>query len=87
MTLKTRLLIVEDEQAILQGLLDVFVFHGYAVDSAMNGHEGLKKAITGNYALILLDVMLTGLDGFNICNRIRERDLEQPVIMITAKAS
>ena len=87
MTLKTRLLIVEDEHAILQGLLDVFVFHGYAVDSAMDGQEGLQKAITGNYALILLDVMLPGLNGFNICNRIRERDLEQPVIMLTAKAA
>ena len=53
----------------------------------MDGQEGLQKAITGNYALILLDVMLPGLDGFSICNRIRERDLEQPVILLTAKAA
>ena len=87
MTHKTRLLIVEDEQAILDGLIDVFIFHGYTVDSAMDGQEGLQKARTGNYALIMLDVMLPGLDGFSICNRIREQDLEQPVIMLTAKAS
>ena len=84
---KTRLLIVEDEQAILEGLIDVFIFHGYTVDSAMDGQKGLQKAITGNYALILLDVMLPKLDGFSICNRIREQDLEQPVIMLTAKAT
>ncbi len=87
MTHKPRLLIVEDEQAILEGLIDVFIFHGYTVDSATDGQEGLQKALTGNYALILLDVMLPGLDGFSICNRIREQDLEQPVIMLTAKAS
>lgn len=84
---KPRLLVVEDEQAILQGLIDVFVFHGYDVDSAMDGKTGLDKALHGNYDLILLDVMLPYVDGFTICNRIRERDLQQPVIMLTAKSS
>lgn len=84
---KPRLLIVEDELAILQGLIDVFVFHGYDVDSATDGKTGLDKALHGNYDLILLDVMLPQVDGFTICNRIRERDLQQPVIMLTAKSS
>ncbi|MGR8935068.1 MAG: response regulator transcription factor [Gammaproteobacteria bacterium] len=84
---KPQLLIVEDENAILQGLIDVFVYHGYAVDAATDGDEGLRKALCGNYALILLDVMLPKLDGFTLCNKIRTQDLEQPVIMLTAKSS
>ena len=84
---KLKLLIVEDEQAILQGLIDVFVYHGFEVDSADDGQAGLEKALSGNYALILLDVMLPVMDGFTICNRIRERDKNLPIIMLTAKSS
>jgi two-component system response regulator RegX3 len=84
---KNRLLVVEDEPAILQGLIDVFVYHGFEVDSATDGKTGLDKALSGDYALILLDVMLPEIDGFTICNRIREQDKEQPIIMLTAKSS
>lgn len=87
MTNKAKLLIVEDEQAILQGLMDVFVFHGYQVDSAVDGKEGLEKALSQEYDLILLDVMLPFIDGFSICNKVREKDLCQPIIMLTAKSS
>ncbi len=84
---KLKLLIVEDEQAILQGLVDVFIYHGFEVDSADDGKTGLKKALTGRYALILLDVMLPCIDGFTICNKIRDQDKNQPIIMLTAKSS
>ncbi|MCU0836448.1 MAG: response regulator transcription factor [Chromatiaceae bacterium] len=84
---KPRLLIVEDEAAIRAGLEDVFVYHGYAVDSAAEGREGLRKALSGRFDLILLDVMLPGLDGFTICERIRAVDREQPIILLTAKTS
>lgn len=84
---KIRILIVEDEPAIRTGLIDVFVFHGYEVDYAGDGHEGLEKALSGTYELILLDVMLPGIDGFEICNRIRSRDRDQPIIMLTAKTT
>ncbi len=87
MSQKPRLLIIEDEPAIVQGLLDVFVFHGYEVDLAMDGRQGLDKALTGQYCLILLDVMLPSLDGFTICDRIRQQDREQPIIMLTAKST
>ncbi|MEM7563578.1 MAG: response regulator, partial [Pseudomonadota bacterium] len=87
MAQKARLLIVEDEEAIRSGLVDVFVYHGFEVDTAEHGTEGLNKALTGRYDLILLDVMLPGVDGFEICNRIRQQDLKQPVIMLTAKSS
>ncbi len=81
------ILVVEDEEAIRSGLIDVFVFHGYNVDSADNGPEGLEKALTGKFDLILLDIMLPGMDGYEICNAIRAKDRDQPIIMLTAKTS
>jgi two-component system response regulator RegX3 len=85
MTEKARILIVEDEAAIRIGLVDVFVFHGYEVDYAEHGEDGLRKSLSGLYDLILLDVMLPGINGFEICNRIRQQDRQQAVIMLTAK--
>ena len=84
---KLRILVVEDEAAIRTGLIDVLVYHGYDTDFAEEGTDGLKKAQSGQYDLILLDVMLPGMDGFEICNRVRENDREQPIIMLTAKTS
>ena len=81
------ILIVEDEEAIRSGLIDVFIFHGYDVGSAATGPEGLEKALTGKFDLILLDIMLPGMDGYEICNEIRARDRDQPIIMLTAKTS
>jgi two-component system response regulator RegX3 len=84
---KARILIVEDEDAIRAGLEDVFVYHGYAIDSAADGREGLRKALTGRFDLVVLDVMLPGVNGFEVCDRIRTADREQPIIMLTAKTS
>lgn len=87
MNRKINILIVEDEEAIRSGLIDVLVYHGYDTDAAADGNTGLDKALSGKYDLILLDVMLPGMDGFEICNRIREVDREQAIIMLTAKTS
>jgi two-component system response regulator RegX3 len=81
------ILIVEDEEAIRSGLIDVFVFHGYDADSAATGPEGLQKALTGRFDLVLLDIMLPGMDGYEICNRIRAADRDQAIIMLTARTS
>ncbi len=81
------ILVGEEEEAIRSGLIDVFVFHGYEVDSAATGPEGLEKALTGKFDLILLDIMLPGMDGYQICNEIRSKDRDQPIIMLTAKTS
>ena len=80
-------MVVEDEEAIRTGLIDVLVFHGYEADSAATGPEGLDKALTGRFDLVLLDIMLPGMDGYEICDRIRARDRNQPIIMLTAKTS
>jgi DNA-binding response OmpR family regulator len=87
MDTKPKILVVEDEAAIRDGLCDVLVYHGYVVDAVADGHTGLEKALTGQYALILLDVMLPGRDGFSICDEIRNLDRDQPIIMLTAKTS
>jgi len=87
MNRQIRVLVVEDEEAIREGLIDVLVFHSYEVDSAATGPEGLEKALTGRFDLILLDIMLPGIDGYEICDRIRATDRHQPIIMLTAKSS
>ncbi len=87
MNRRIRILVVEDEEAIRTGLIDVLVYHGYEVDSAATGPEGLKKALTGKFELILLDIMLPGMDGYAICDEIRAIDRHQPIIMLTAKTS
>lgn len=87
MSRKIRILIVEDEPAIRSGLEDVFVYHGYEVQSAADGAEGLQHALSGRYDLILLDVMLPSMNGYEICGRIRSEDREQPIIMLTARTA
>ena len=87
MNRQIRILVVEDEEAIRTGLIDVLVFHGYDADSAATGPDGLEKALTGRFDLILLDIMLPGMDGYEICDRIRTEDRNQPIIMLTAKTS
>lgn len=87
MTKGYRILVIEDEQAIREGLSDVLVYHGYEVDSAATGPEGLNKALGGRFDLILLDIMLPGMDGYEICDRIRAEDRRQPIIMLTARVA
>ena len=84
---KLTLLIIEDEVAIRSGLTDLFVYHGYTVDAVADGREGLDKALAGAYDLIILDIMLPTLDGFAICNALRQHSREQPIIILTAKTT
>jgi two-component system, OmpR family, response regulator RegX3 len=87
MSKRQRLLIIEDEEPIRVGLTDLFVFHGFTVESAADGPTGLNLALTGTFDLILLDLMLPGLDGFAICDRVRAMDRAQPIIMLTARGA
>jgi DNA-binding response OmpR family regulator len=86
-TAKPRILVVEDEAAIRDGLTDLLVYHGYAVDAVGDGRDGLQKALSGQYELLLLDVMLPGRDGFAICDEVRKVDRDLAIIMLTAKTS
>ena len=85
MTDKPLILIVEDEPSILRGLTDLFVFHGFDVDSCTDGQQGLDQALSNNYDCIILDVMLPSLNGFDVCNAIRQQSKQQGILMLTAK--
>ena len=84
---KTQILVVEDDPAILNGLLDVLVFNGYAAQGAADGGQGLEAALQHAFDLVLLDVMLPTMDGFAICRKLRARKPNQAIIMITAKGA
>jgi DNA-binding response OmpR family regulator len=81
-----KILIIEDEPAMLSGLHDNLEFEGYEVESASKGDEGCAKILKGNFDLILLDVMLPGMSGFEILKQCRNKGITTPVIMLTAKA-
>lgn len=82
-----RLLIVDDDKQIRE-LLAFDVSHsGYIVDTAIDGEEGLKKALENNYDLILLDVMMPKMNGYDVCRNIRIAKPDVPVLMLTAKGS
>jgi two-component system response regulator VicR len=81
---KKRILIIEDEKSIAQILAYNLMQAGYAFDIAFDGLEGLKKALTGDYDLILLDLMLPKMDGFEVCRQIRTKSAT-PIIIVTAR--
>jgi len=87
MSTKPTLLIIEDEPSILRGLTDLFIFHGFNVVSETDGQQGLDRALSAQYCCIILDVMLPSIDGFQICNAIRQHSQSQPILMLTAKNS
>ena len=78
-------LIVEDNQAMLRGLEDNFALKGYRVKTAPDGERGLKAALTGKPDLVILDLMLPKMNGYDICSHIRRNKLDMPIIMLTAR--
>ncbi len=82
----SKILIVEDEEDLLQGLAINFSNEGYQVLKATRGDEGLKLAIEENPHLIILDVMLPEMSGFDVCRELRQKGIEVPIIMLTAKS-
>ncbi len=78
-------LIIEDDPTMLRGLKDNFEFKGYSVVTAVEGEAGLEAALNHKPDLILLDIMLPRINGYEICRLIREQDLDMPIIMLTAK--
>jgi DNA-binding response OmpR family regulator len=82
----SRILIVEDEPAIALGLEDDLKMEGYDVAVTRDGITGARLAREGGFDLILLDVMLPGKDGFEVCRELRRAGLKTPILMLTAKA-
>ena len=82
----SRILIVEDEPAIALGLEDDLKMEGYQVEVARDGITAARRGREGGFDLILLDVMLPGKDGFEVCRELRRAGLKTPILMLTAKA-
>jgi DNA-binding response OmpR family regulator len=81
-----RILVIEDNHDILSNIVEYLELKGYVVDSAQNGLGGLHLATTEYFDLIVLDIMLPGIDGLQICKRLREDALiDTPIIMLTAR--
>ena len=78
-------LIVEDDPATLRGLKDNFEMKGYYVLTAIDGKQGLEAALNAQPDLILLDIMLPKINGYEVCRLIRRENLGMPIIMLTAK--
>ena len=80
-----RILLVEDEPGLVLTLTDRLAREGYAVESASDGESGLERAAREAFDLVLLDVMLPRLGGFDVLKELRRRNVETPVIMLTAR--
>ncbi len=81
----SRILIIEDEPALVRGLKDAFASKGFDVLTAQDGATGIDLALEKNPDLILLDIMLPRVNGYEVCRTIRERGIETPILMLTAK--
>ncbi len=87
MDTKLPILVVEDESVIAAGICDVLAFRGYAPTAIGSGEEGLRRALGGRYALVVLDVMLPGLSGFDVCRELRTKRPELAILMLTARGA
>ena len=85
----TRILVVEDDPSIRMGLEDTLAAKGYEVDVVGRGTDGAERALAGRYDLVVLDVMLPDIDGFEVCRRIRASKTARtlPVIMLSARGA
>ena len=80
-----KILIIEDEEIIRMALIDDFLHEGYQVEYATNGMEGFEKGMDSSVDLIILDIMLPELSGFEVCQKLRMSGINTPIIMLTAK--
>jgi len=80
-----RILVVEDEESIARGLKGDLELEGYSVDVITDGDEALSRILEQTYDLLLLDIMLPGIDGYEICREVRKRGISVPIICLTAK--
>ena len=81
-----RLLLVEDEASVALTIRDRLTSENYEVETAVDGDTGLSRALTGAFDLVILDVMLPGRDGFEVCRELRARGVEVPILMLTARS-
>ncbi|MGH9675432.1 MAG: response regulator transcription factor, partial [Bryobacteraceae bacterium] len=83
--MSSRILLVEDEPGLSLTISDLLGSEGYVVETAMDGPAGLVKALTGEFDLLVLDVMLPGKNGFEVCRELRQQGRDVAILMLTAK--
>lgn len=83
--MNSHILLVEDEPGVALVVADLLHSEGHAVETAADGQTGLRRATEGKFDLLILDVMLPGLGGFEICHAVRERGFDGAILMLTAK--
>ena len=81
------ILVVEDEESIRKGLCDVLAYRGFVPEGVERGDTGLDRGLAGPHALVVLDVMLPGRNGFEVCAALRAERPELPILMLTARGS
>jgi len=79
--------VVEDEEAIRRGVCDVMAFHGHLPTGVATGEEGLRQGMDPRFELVILDVMLPGLSGFDVCMELRAARPQLPILMLTARGA
>jgi DNA-binding response OmpR family regulator len=79
-----KILIIEDDKAIRMGLKDDLEYEGYGITTASEGKEGLKLALQTDFQIIILDILLPGLNGLEVCKKLREAGKKTPILMLTA---
>ena len=84
---RKHILLVEDDESILFGLQDILDGEGYQISTASNGIDGFKLAAEKSIDLLVLDIMLPGMNGLEICKKIKKEKMALPIIMLTAKSS
>jgi two-component system response regulator RegX3 len=84
---KVAILVVEDEESIRRGVCDVLAYHGFAPEGVERGDEGLRRGLANQHALAILDVMLPGRNGFEICRELRAGLPSLPILMLTARGA
>jgi len=82
-----KILVVEDEAAIRSGLCDVLAYHGYEPHGVERGDDGLDEGKRGSYALVILDIMLPGMNGFDVCKALRAAKPALPILILTARGA
>lgn len=81
-----RVLVIEDDAELLEGLKDNLEVEGYEVETASDGHVGMMQVVRSRPDAIILDIMLPKLGGFDVCRTLRERGIETPILMLTARS-
>ncbi|MCC6641845.1 MAG: response regulator transcription factor [Deltaproteobacteria bacterium] len=84
---RTEVLVVEDDEAIQRGVCDVLAFHGLVPTGVATGEDGLRCGLDSRFVLVILDVMLPGRSGFDVCRELRAARPQLPILMLTARGA